>query len=173
MINFPKTLKILSFIIIPPLFVFIYFFGWGWLVPYELQPSYWEFKKMCELSFLPYNEDSYNKILSYYGKKLGDIDDFSVEAKYKGENYFVASKNIGKRVEIDLYIAYKNKENKKFSFDNIEAIFLFPTWKTYRPIFYGNEGNMEITWDLENEISCGNLDIIKQKIKEYQDKNEE
>ena len=23
--------------------------GWGWLVPYSFQPSFWQFKKMCKL----------------------------------------------------------------------------------------------------------------------------
>lgn len=71
--NFPKTLKILSFIIIPPLFVFIYFFGWGWLVPYELQPSYWQFRKMCKMQY------------DFYGKGVGNEEFIN---KYRNENGF-------------------------------------------------------------------------------------
>ncbi|WP_158659435.1 hypothetical protein [Helicobacter trogontum] len=41
-------------------------FGWGWFVPYSLQPSYHEFGAMCKLNELPDNEEKYNKILSYY-----------------------------------------------------------------------------------------------------------
>ncbi|RDU57796.1 hypothetical protein CQA44_12390, partial [Helicobacter sp. MIT 14-3879] len=44
---------------------FGYFFGYGWFIPYSLQPSYWEFKRMCELNELPNNKEKYNKILSY------------------------------------------------------------------------------------------------------------
>ncbi len=69
-----KTFKILSFIIIPPLIVFIYFFGWGWLVPYELQPSYWEFRNMCKINELPNDEEKYNKILKYFNTDLESLD---------------------------------------------------------------------------------------------------
>lgn len=69
-----KTFKILSFIIIPPLIVFIYFFGWGWLVPYELQPSYWQFRNMCKINELPNDEEKYNKILKYFNTDLESLD---------------------------------------------------------------------------------------------------
>ncbi len=48
--------------------------GWGWLVPYNLQPSYHQFKKMCKLNELPNNEEKYNKILGYFDLSLDTLD---------------------------------------------------------------------------------------------------
>ena len=48
--------------------------GWGWLVPYNLQPSYHQFKKMCKLNELPNNEEKYNKILGYFDTDLESLD---------------------------------------------------------------------------------------------------
>ncbi|AQQ59202.1 hypothetical protein XJ32_02745 [Helicobacter bilis] len=48
--------------------------GWGWLVPYNLQPSYHKFKKMCKLNELPNNEEKYNKILRYFDTSLDTLD---------------------------------------------------------------------------------------------------
>ncbi|WP_258865007.1 hypothetical protein [Helicobacter sp. MIT 14-3879] len=42
--------------------------------PYSLQPSYWEFKRMCELNELPNNKEKYNKILSYFDLSLDTLD---------------------------------------------------------------------------------------------------
>ena len=52
--------------------------------PYSfyLEPSYWQFRNMCKLNELPNNEEKYNKILRYFDKKLGDIDDFPHTKKY-------------------------------------------------------------------------------------------
>ncbi|MFK0388850.1 hypothetical protein ACISKZ_09060, partial [Campylobacter coli] len=49
---------------------------------YYLEPSYWQFRNMCKLNELPNNEEKYNKILGYFDKKLGDIDDFRHVKKY-------------------------------------------------------------------------------------------
>ncbi|TLD92189.1 hypothetical protein LS80_011025 [Helicobacter trogontum] len=48
--------------------------GWGWLVPYNLQPSYHKFKKMCKLNELPNNKEKYNKILGYFDTDLESLD---------------------------------------------------------------------------------------------------
>ena len=48
--------------------------GWGWLVPYNLQPSYHKFKKMCKLNELPNTEEKYNKILGYFDLSLDTLD---------------------------------------------------------------------------------------------------
>ncbi|TQR59054.1 hypothetical protein DMC01_07355 [Campylobacter troglodytis] len=48
------------------------------IIPYyilfTLQPSYWEFKRLCQLNELPNNEKKYNKIFAYYGLSLGTIN---------------------------------------------------------------------------------------------------
>ena len=52
--------------------------------PYSfyLEPSYWQFRNMCKINELPNDEYKYNKILSCFGKKLGDIDDFPHTKEY-------------------------------------------------------------------------------------------
>ncbi|EAI9402976.1 hypothetical protein A0X47_02290 [Campylobacter coli] len=49
---------------------------------YYLESSYWQFRNMRKLNELPNNEEKYNKILGYFDKKLGDIDDFRHVKKY-------------------------------------------------------------------------------------------
>lgn len=49
---------------------------------YYLEPNYWQFRNMRKLNELPNNEEKYNKILGYFDKKLGDIDDFRHVKKY-------------------------------------------------------------------------------------------
>ncbi len=43
--------KFLNFIILSSVALFFNGCGWGWLVPYNLQPSYHKFKKMCRMQY--------------------------------------------------------------------------------------------------------------------------
>lgn len=74
MIRLKKILKISSFILLPLIIIWSMIFGWGWFVPYNLQPSYHEFKEMCKLNELLNDEHKYNKILSYFGLSLDTLD---------------------------------------------------------------------------------------------------
>lgn len=134
--------------------------------PYELQPSYWEFKKMCELNELPNNEEKYNKILSYFDKKLGDRDDFPHTKQYSRRiklrlliyhNEYYKGQSITSFVEqlkIDNKAITTPKEKYKLDFDKLKSIMLWAEWDTRRINFYGNEGSMEITWDFKSPVSC-------------------
>lgn len=109
--------------------------------PYELQPSYWEFKKMCELNMLPNNEEKYNKILSYFDKKLGDRDDFRHTKQYSGRI----------RLSLDIY----SNGISGLDFDKIRDVYLEVKWQTYRGSISGNEGSMDFDIDMDNELYCG------------------
>ena len=125
--------------------------------PYELQPSYWEFKKLCEINYMPDGEEKYNKILAYYGMSLdGSIDNNITEA-LKGGEPFVVCKSINKRLRHCVEISYKNKENKQLTFDNIKYIELEPYWDTRRINISGNEGNMDFRLEWKDIIFCGNI----------------
>ena len=128
--------------------------GWGWFVPYSFQPSYHKFKKMCKLNELPNDEEKYNKILSYFDKKLGDIDDFPHTRQY--------SRRVG---EITLYVFYHQylkeydetslegklaiskmasetpKEKYILDSNNIKSMYLAVAWRTNRYYLDGNEGS--------------------------------
>ncbi|WP_306811255.1 hypothetical protein, partial [Campylobacter helveticus] len=41
---------------------------------YYLEPSYWEFRRLCKLNELPNNEEKYNKILGYFDTDLDSLD---------------------------------------------------------------------------------------------------
>ncbi|WP_050720593.1 hypothetical protein [Helicobacter hepaticus] len=109
--------------------------------PYALQPSYWEFKKMCELNELPNSEEKYNKILSYFDKKLGDRDDFPHTKQY--------SRRI--RLSLDIY----PNGISRLDFDKIQDVYINVKWQTYHIETLGNEGNMDFRFDFDNELYCG------------------
>ena len=163
-----KVSKILVFLGSVGLIVFYY-------TPYSyyLEPSFWQFSKMCELSELPDSEEKYNKILSYFDKKLGDTDDFSHIKQYSNRialsiliyhNEYYNGQSIASfadHLKIDNMAISPSKEKYKLDFNTIKSIRLEPEWDTNRITFYGNEGNMQITWDFKNTVACGNLDLYK------------
>ena len=54
-----------------------------------------------------------------------------------------------------IYIYYKNKNDTRLEFDNIEKMYFRPEWKTYTPdIEYDSNTNLGIrtTWD--NTLDC-------------------
>lgn len=111
--------------------------------PYALQPSYWEFKRLCEINNLPKSIEKYNKILGYFDMALdGNI----------GPNWN-KNKKYNSRISLWLYIYYKNKNDTRLEFDNIEKIYFRPEWKKYTPDIEGNEGSgFSVIWD--NTIDC-------------------
>ncbi|WP_233714327.1 hypothetical protein [Helicobacter trogontum] len=107
--------------------------GWGWLVPYNLQPSYHKFKKMCKLNELPNNEEKYNKILSYYDldwntmletmKPMQTSDEYQIK-------YMLGETKIHNRIEFDSgFFVYLDKTKQ-----NIVRIspYFFARWDTKR-----------------------------------------
>lgn len=137
-----KTKKILQVFKVLFILSVIYLIGIPlYYTPYALQPSYWEFKKMCELNILPNNEEKYNKILSYFDKKLGDRDDFSHTKQY--------SRRI--RLSLDIY----PNGISRLDFDKIQDVYIEVKWQTYHIETKGNEGNMDFGFDFDNELYCG------------------
>ena len=167
-----KTFKILSFIIIPPLIVFIYFFGWGWLVPYELQPSYWQFRNMCKLNELPNNEEKYNKILSYFDTDLESLDweELNERAWKKKETdgwykkdifeYQTATgwKHKNSRIEMEIDLFSNASEVNRY---NTNAMYFSVVWRTKRYYPDGNEGS-GFYWS-EMRLDC--VDVVKYNTK--------
>ena len=138
------------------------------IVPFfSLQPSYWEFKKLCKLNELPNNEEKYNKMLAYYDMSLDDIDDIDWK-KINEDKYFVCKygykdclpnvreymakvieKQVNHRLETTLW-AYSNKYN--LNSDNITDMKINAYWKTRLFFLEGNEGS-GFYWS-EEELTC-------------------
>ncbi|OOX95557.1 hypothetical protein BOQ03_08545 [Campylobacter coli] len=130
---------------------------------YYLEPSYWQFRNMCKLNELPNNEEKYNKILGYFDKKLGDIDDFRHVKKYGSiemwlyiyyDDTYKTPSNFQEKIEMD-NIALKTK-NMQMSLHKIVDMHISPYWNTRRYVLEGNEGNMNFEF-IEDELACGNL----------------
>ena len=158
-----------GFLILMGLGIFYY-------TPYSfyLEPSYWQFRNMCKINELPNNEEKYNKILSYFNKKLGDIDDFPHTKHY--------SRGIG---EITLYVFYHQylkeydetslegklamnkmaseapKEKYILDSNNIKSMYLAVAWRTNRYYLDGNEGS-GFYWN-EEKLQC--IDVASKGVK--------
>ncbi|EOI4035765.1 hypothetical protein ACMTXK_001663, partial [Campylobacter jejuni] len=104
--------------------------------------SYWEFRRLCKLNNYPKSEEKYNRILAYFGSI--------------GKNGY-AKIGYGNRIDLGIYIYYKNPNNKTLTFKNINKIYFRPIWKNYAPNIYGNEGNMDFRLKLDGEIDCRSL----------------
>ncbi|MCW1332757.1 hypothetical protein OLQ25_08985 [Campylobacter jejuni] len=118
---------------------------------------------MCKLNELPNNEEKYNKILGYFDKKLGDIDDFQHVKKYGSiemwlyiyyDDTYKTPSNFQEKIEMD-NIALKTK-NMQMSLHKIVDMHISPYWNTRRYVLEGNEGNMNFEF-IEDELACGNL----------------
>ena len=142
--------------------------------PYALQPSYWEFKKLCEINELPNNEEKYNKMLAYYGLSLDtlDYDKFqetttlnwyqqkgpTKKIKY-GENRYIYPSlailyddHISNRIDTITEIEFNS--DKPQGKQHITRISMKPQWQTWRvnDIEF-NEGNGDFRMPT-TELSC-------------------
>ena len=157
--------KFLNFIILSSVALFFNGCGWGWLVPYNLQPSYHKFKKMCELNELPNDEEKYNKILAYFDLSLDTLDweELNKEAQIAHSSPIVidyrrkvinysssAPKNKG-RLGYNYVFLYPHSK-KKFSQQNLSIIGILATWQTRRYFLGGNEGS-GFYWS-EETLTC-------------------
>ena len=171
----PKTLKLLKslglFVAIAPLvFLFGGCSGWGWFVPYNLQPSYWEFKKICKLNKLPNNEEKYNKVLGYFGESLDSLDWDELNKKAHkmgaGNRHFVKDKVeytvdavIKKTDRYEAFVElFANKNG--MSRDNITFIRAYSYWDTRRKFLsLGHEGNMRVDF-IEESVDCYDMNTM-------------
>ena len=123
------------------------FWGWGWLVPYSFQPSFKEFKEICQLDPEIYqanggklDEEYYNKVLKYFDTSLDTIDweyiqenlrlNRSGKYLYKFEKYY-------DRISFSFFIVFKNERVAR---DNIDYVWSHTTWDNLRASLAGNEG---------------------------------
>lgn len=108
-----------------------------------MYPSYWEFRKLCKLNNLPKSQEKYDRILGYFDKKLdNNLGEYRYEIEYSS------------RIDLRVYIRYKNPSNKTLIFENIDKMYFRPIWKSYEPNFYGNEGSGEFELNFDGEIDC-------------------
>ena len=151
----PKPLKILSIIILSLMFIWAFFFGWGWFVPYNLQPSYWEFKKLCELDSEIYqakggklDEEYYNKVLAYFDTDLNslDWDTIGKEAKQIGENNLYYNPNETRLQFYGMY--FKDKADRR----HLIKMYFSPFWYNRQYWLEGNEGSG--LWWNEDSLYC-------------------
>ncbi|RDU60892.1 hypothetical protein CQA53_10585 [Helicobacter didelphidarum] len=122
--------------------------------PYELQPSYWKFKEICELSLQPDDQITYyNKALGYFNLNLDTLDLNQLKTDKDG-NKRIYGKDKYRISTIYATILFKEKNN--YNKANIKSISLNATWHNGRLILFGNEGNMDFSldWDI---VSCGNI----------------
>lgn len=114
---------------------------------YYLEPSFYEFKKMCKLNELSDNEEKYNKILSYFGLSLDSLDyellnnkihKLPKESIYYKENKYTYGAYLelipySNRIKISIaFLGNQNKLNKK----NIKRIYFAVIWKHHREEYY-------------------------------------
>ena len=152
----PKSLKILSIIILSLMFIWAFFFGWGWFVPYNLQPSYWKFKNSCGLDTDIYeasggklDEKYYNKVLAYFDTDLDslDWDTIGKAAKQIGENSYYYNPNETRlqyvystkkdRIEYIYGMYFKDKADRQ----HLIRMYFSSFWDTRRYELEGNEGS--------------------------------
>ena len=134
------------------LFILIISGFWRWFIPYSFEPSYWQFKKLCELDPKIYqakggklDEGYYDKVLTYYGFDWTTMLNTITPHQYKKNgmpipnyfNYMLDEKWLNDRVRVNLSF-----DITKDSFGNV--IKVIPhwrvTWRDLRPTLEGNEG---------------------------------
>ena len=129
---------------------------------YYLEPSYHQFKKICELDPEIYqakggklDEEYYNKVLAYFDT---NIDGFIRHLNKNTRNWDMLSKWQNDRLKISFTIVFKGSNKfgnitKINTLDNIAFVELFAIWRDLRPILDGNEGSgFYLSGDREN---CG------------------
>lgn len=105
-----KNLVLLSSILV----INLTFFGCMNFVPYAMQPSYHEFKEMCELNKLPNNEEKYNKVLSYFNLSLDTLD----WDKLNEKTWKLEEDNLFYKKDMFEYATETKRKQKKLSYRN-------------------------------------------------------
>lgn len=175
-------LAIILFIVIPlvlffyfkynigSIIVILFFLSIFYYTPYSfyLEPSYWQFRNMCKLNELPNDENKYNKILSYFDKKLGDRDDFPHIKQYSRRietltlyvfyhQYFREQDetSLEGKIALSTMASQTPKEKYMLSYDSIKSMFLSLSWHTKRFYPAGNEGS-GFYWS-EETLACSDI----------------
>ena len=162
-----KVSKFLVFIGAVGLIVFYY-------TPYSfyVEPSYWEFKKMCKLNELPNNEEKFNKILGYFDTSLDTLDWEELNHNNDKRKWKVTKEHgyykkgvfeyetIAKKKQLNSHIriladflSNKSEMNRY----NVTAMSIGVYWHTKRFYPDGNEGS-GFYWS-EETLSCNDINI--------------
>ncbi|EKR7690024.1 hypothetical protein P9E95_001744 [Campylobacter jejuni] len=117
MIRLKKILKISSFILLPLIIIWSMIFGWGWFVPYSLQPSYHEFKEMCKLEPKIYqsnggkiDKEYYNKLLAYFNTNFEEVLQGNKGMANVSNSQYIQRENI------ELYSFNEDRDKGRLSF---------------------------------------------------------
>ena len=146
--------------------------------PYSfyLEPSFWQFKKMCKLNELPNNEEKYNKILGYFDTDLEslnweELNKHAAKLDERSDDYikdivaYGVSPAEKKQRRVYGYVdLFANKNG--FAPQNLTKINVHGAWYTRR---YLLEQKSMTSYDFEwFEDSIGCTYIIKRKFFQYQ-----
>ncbi|WP_235630686.1 hypothetical protein [Campylobacter coli] len=117
MIRLKKILKISSFILFPLIIIWSMIFGWGWFVPYSLQPSYHEFKEMYKLEPKIYqsnggkiDKEYYNKLLAYFNTNFEEVLQGNKGIANVSNSQYIQRENI------ELYSFNEDRDKGRLSF---------------------------------------------------------
>lgn len=130
---------------------------------YYLEPSYWQFRKMCKVNELPNDEYKYNKILSYFDTDLESLDWEELNERtwkikesngdYKKGIYEYATltekKQLNSRARMVASFLSNEAEINRY---NINQMAINISWHTKRYYPAGNEGS-GFYWS-EETLSC-------------------
>lgn len=129
------------------LFILIISGFWRWLIPYSFEPSYWEFKKLCELDPEIYqakggklDEEYYNRVLAYFNTSLDNMSNVSTLIVSDDKEYYSYwfEKWLGDRINFSFTIWFNDEQTTK---DNIKNTSFLAQWRNLRPALEGNEGS--------------------------------
>ena len=143
----PKTLKLLKSLrlfaaTIPFIFLLGGLGGCVWFVPYNFQPSYHEFKKMCKLD--PdiyqgniYSEEYYNKVLALFDTSLDSLNWAHIQdnLKFRSKEKAYVYRFKKSELRIDILALMVFGEDKIAARDKIDHLNFFAVWDSYRPVY--------------------------------------
>ena len=146
--------------------------------PYSfyLEPSFWQFRRMCKVNELPNNEEKYNKILGYFDTNLDTLDweelnketqiahssPIAIDYRRKVINYSSSTPKNKGRLSYNYVFLYPHSK-EKFSQQNLPLIGILTTWQTRRYFLDGNEGS-GFYWS-EEVLTCVDVNAEMQYLR--------
>ncbi|MGJ0125610.1 hypothetical protein [Campylobacter coli] len=125
--------------------------------PYELQPSYWKFKKICEATFQLHNQHIEHTQRIKPLMQIFNVDNQKIKKFAKLENNTYISRipypHFLMRMENAQLNIYNDLNWNIIKIDTGDLV-----WYNWRPMILGNEGNMDLRVKWNNFLMCGNLD---------------
>ncbi|EAI3389622.1 MULTISPECIES: hypothetical protein [Campylobacter] len=125
--------------------------------PYELQPSYWKFKEICEATFQLHNQHIEHTQRIKPLMQIFNVDNQKIKKYAKLENNTYISRipypHFLMRIENAQLNIYSDLNWNIIKIDTGDLV-----WYNWRPMILGNEGNMDLRVKWNNFLMCGNLD---------------